>query len=436
MTRSVGKEAMFERDEGFTLVEMLVSLLVLAIVLTALVPAFVGSMRATTTSNSRSTANGLAVAATEQIRAIPYYEIGYTSSAAEPSLCKTPPSGVTAGTPVVVDSGSSAPISPTSTQTIGNISYTTVRCLYWDNSSVSSDTNAFKQSVVIVTWKANGVQGQMIQTSAVYPGGQSTYASGGQQNFTPPAAVTPSTVAGPPLPPATVSAVDDPNPNSSWNTIDVSWTAPTNSATPAVNYIVQFTPYPASTLNPCPQPLPTNPAPTSTIPEPASASPLAVTVSPSTTYCFQVVSVAGDGTRSVAPSPVAYASSTSQPGCHITNLVVNNSNNTVMVDKNGYLVDSNNNPVNGIALQVSATNDCSNVSVGYTTNSSTILQAPVTGAYPTLSGTAGSSSTVWTTGNHTFTVYITDGSGLHSYNNNAVQQLVYICQEKGTSGKC
>ena len=258
--------------------------------------------------------------------------------------------------------------------------------------------------------------------------------SGGQQNFTPPAAVTPSTVAGPPLPPATVTAVDDSV--SGWNTIDVSWTAPVSSATAAVNYIVQYTPWAWSTTNPCPQPLPINPAPTSTQPEPASASPLSISVSPSTTYCFQVISVAADGTKSVAPSPVAYATTTSQPGCQITNLVVNNSNNTVMVDKNGHLIDSSNNPVNGIALQVSATDDCRNVSVGYTTNSSTVLQATVTGSPPTLAGTAGSSSTVWTTGNHTFTVYISDSSGLHTFQNNAVQQLVYICQEKGSSGKC
>ena len=102
-----------------------------------------------------------------------------------------------------------------------------------------------------------------------------------------------------------------------------------------------------------------------------------------------------------------------------------------MVDSNGYLVGST-----GIPLTVQATSQCEDVSVGYTTTGSTINQTTLTGTYPSLNGTAGNSSTVWSVGNHAFVVYVTDSSGLHPYNNGSVQQYVYVCQEKGNSGHC
>ena len=411
-------------EDGFTLVELMVGLLLMAIVLTALLPAFFGSMKATTATNNRSTANGLAVAATEQIRSVPYYEVGYTTT---PSQCQNPNDPQNPDkSPVVLASGSTTPLTAVTTQTISGITYTTVRCLYWIDSSVSSDTLAYKQSVVTVSWTSNGVTGQVVQTSALYPGGESTYTSGGEQNFAPSQATSTTTGPGVPFPPINVTATDDPN--SGWNTIDVGWTAPVNSPVAPNNYIVEY--IAVATGSTCPDPLPSTPAPTQSPPEPASASPLAVTVSPSTQYCFQVVSVASDGTQSVTPSNVATATTTAQNGpCTVTSLTVNQSNGTVMVDSNGHLVGAT-----SIPLTVSST--CNNVSVGYTTTGSTVNQAAVTGSNQYLTGTAGTSSTVWSVGNHAFVVYLTDGNGLHQYNNGSVQQFVYFCQEKGNSGKC
>src|SRR5438309_253987 len=69
-----------ERDRGFTIVELIVALLVMAIVMAALAPTFYGDLRSTVSTNDRSVANGLAVAATEQMRSFPYWQIGYTSA--------------------------------------------------------------------------------------------------------------------------------------------------------------------------------------------------------------------------------------------------------------------------------------------------------------------------------------------------------------------
>ncbi|HVA74517.1 MAG TPA: type II secretion system protein, partial [Acidimicrobiales bacterium] len=76
----MGKALQHERDEGFTLVEMLIALMIFAIVMLALAPAFYGQLKAAAATSYRSTANGLAVAAIEQMRSFPYYEIGYNQS--------------------------------------------------------------------------------------------------------------------------------------------------------------------------------------------------------------------------------------------------------------------------------------------------------------------------------------------------------------------
>lgn len=423
----MGKRTRLAREQGFTLIELMVAMLILAIVLTALLPAFFGTMKATNSSDNRSTANGLAVAATEQLRSVPYYEVGYVTT---PSQCQNPNDPQNPNkSPVVLPSGTTTPLTAVTAKTLSGTTYTTVRCIYWIDSSVSGDTLAYKQTVVTVSWSTRGVPGQIVQTSAIYPGGEGAYTPGGQQDFAPSQATSTTVVSGPPLPPINVTAT--PDPNSNWNTIDVAWQAPINSPTAPTNYIVEYISVPGNSA--CPTPLPSSPSPTQSPPEPASASPLAVTVSPSTEYCFQVVSVASDGTQSVTPSNVASATTGAPPsnGCTVSSLTVNNSNNTVMVDSNGFLVGSA-----GIPLSVQATNQCTNVSVGYTTTGSTVNQATMTGSNPTLSGTAGTSSTVWSVGNHVFTVYVTDSGGLHAYNNGSVQQFVYICQEKGNSGHC
>lgn len=424
-TKCVGRAFTPREDDGFTLMEMMIALMIMAVVLTALLPALFGTMRATTSSNARSVANGLAVSATEQMRSIPYYEVGWTST---PSVCANPndPSNPDKQ-PVTLSSGTTTPLTAVTTKTVGHVSYTVTRCLYWIDSTVTNDSLAYKQSIVTVSWSSNGIASTITQTSAIYPGGEGTYQAGGEQNFTPVAATPTTVAAGAPDYPQNVTANKDPS--TPANAIDVSWSPPAASAVPAVNYIVDYIAVTSTSSN-CPSAPFANP--TSTQPEPASASPLYIGASPGTKYCVDVRSVAGDGVTVSSPSAVTTATTDSaSPTCTISNLVVNNSTTKIPVDSNGHLVSGSSIPLSVNAQYCSGVT----VSVGYTTNTSTVQQANMTGNTSLLTGSAGTSSTVWSVGNDPFTVYVTDSSGLHAFSP-AVQVFVTICQEKGNSGKC
>ena len=157
-------------------------------------------------------------------------------------------------------------------------------------------------------------------------------------------------------------------------------------------------------------------------------------VAPGSSYSFQVVAVAADGTTTSQPSsPLASATtttmSTTPASCQLSNLVVNPTSATV--DSNGSLVG-----VTGSSFSVSVNGfgPCSNVTVGYSPTGSTKASAQVyaalTGTIPgTLTGAAGDPSTVWSTGNHQFTVYYPTGTQYSPL----IQVQVDICQQGSTS---
>jgi prepilin-type N-terminal cleavage/methylation domain-containing protein len=411
-----------DNDGGFTLVEILVALVILGIVLAALGPVFYGALRATSMTNQRSVANGLAVAANEQLRSVPYNQVGYVTSAAVPPSVAVP-TLCTGQNPVLL-TDVTTPIPATNTVTVpaqgsppgagAPVQYTLTRCIYWVDSSIAQDTQAYKKSVVTVSWIMQGASYQVSQTSALYPGGAAAYTGtpGSTTTTTPPP--TPS------IPTNVAAHVDSVN---TTNQIDVSWTA--SSPTPASYYIVQY----SSTYSG-----------SGTLASPFTSSPLIsgtswpAPVAPGATYYFQVVAVAADGVTMSAPSssvqqPIAQATtSPAATTCTLTNLVVQPT--SAMVDKNGSLVGV---PNNTFALSVNASGPCQNVTVAYNPTGTGTPPAPasVTGTIPgTLTGSTLPAQ--WAPGNQTFTVNV---NGTTQYAP-LVQVQVVICQEKGNSGKC
>ena len=414
----MGTVATGKPDEGFTLVEMVVALMILAIALTALAPAFYGSLRATALTSERSVANGLAVAASEQLRSFPYYQIGYyQASGGTPTDV---PTQCTGSNPVTLSAA--GPVDGLAqSNVVSGHSYTITRCVYWQNSSSDSGgsnySGAYKQNVVTVGWTFNGTAYSVKQTSAVYPGGESSYAQSGADNNHVPSGTIPPAVTTPPSAPQSVSTS-----SATSTSITLSITAPASTPTPVDHYEIDFSDnYSGSGPVDCAACVWSYTTTTNSAP-PVSG------LTPATTYWFQVRSVAVDGTPSTPTTPISATTSTGgSSGCAVYGLYVNPTQG--VVDPNGLLVNAS-----SFSIWVDASSPCSaqQLQVSYVSNGTTPTFASLTqqssGAY---TGNAGTGSTVWSVGNHQFTVYVGNNPA-----SPLTQVQVDICQENGTTGRC
>ena len=235
----------------------------------ALGPLFYGAMRLTGVTDQRSQATNLSVAATEQMRSLPYSEVGFYST---PQACAN-----NSETPVTLSAPGPLDALPASSA-VGHTTYTVVRCVYWSASSIPGSSDAYKQTVVRVSWTTPGGVVTVSQVSALYPGGSSS-------PVTAPATTVPTSSLNAPL---TCTAVTNgTNPTSE---IDLSWTAPLGGLVPSY-YLVYYTTYqPAGAITASSNPYTTSPD--------IRALSWNVTVGPATMYYFQVVAVAPDGTVS------------------------------------------------------------------------------------------------------------------------------------------
>jgi prepilin-type N-terminal cleavage/methylation domain-containing protein len=372
-------------DDGFTLVEMVLALLILAIVMAAFGPTFIGMMRASASTDQRSVADSLAVAASENVRALPYYQVGYSSTHGNPTFCTGP-------NPVQTDV-----VSPMDTQatqqTVQNIRFTIQSCAYWVSASDTS-AKAYKESVVTVLW---GTQNQYkyVQTSAIYPGGETTYTPGGATNF------TPTTIAGattaPPTPvansatPYQSSATDTDSPQT---IVTVDW-QPVTFAYPVLYQVLYWSgsgpPQPSQIMSGAPD----------------GSGGLEFQVSgltPGTPWSFEVVAVSRN--YQSAPSNVVNATTWAPP----TNTCTWNS---IVISPSQPQVNSSGAPTNftSLAVAVNAASTCTGLSVEYgLIDKNGIPQAPLTAvtlSYSSGSGTFNGQATqsTWQRSTYGFVVY-------------------------------
>ncbi|HET6874531.1 MAG TPA: type II secretion system protein, partial [Acidimicrobiales bacterium] len=268
-------------DEGFTLIEVIIGTVVLVVVMAATAPMFFGAMRLTGVTDHRSQATNLAVLASEQMRSLPYAEVGYQTT---PSTCANPASlnvsGLGAGaTPVVLTSP--GPLDSMSTTTVEqNTTFTLLRCVYWAASSIPDSSNAYKQTVVQVTWPSTAGTLSVTQSSALYPGTPTT-----------PSTTTPTTL--PEVMAPVCSAADDST--SPASAIDVTWTAPVGGSPPN-HFLIYYTTYnPGSSITGSGMPYSESPD--------VSGLSWVATVGPGATYWFQVAPVAADGSTGTPSAP-------------------------------------------------------------------------------------------------------------------------------------
>ncbi len=382
---------------------MVIALLILAIVMAAMAPAFYGMMRASTASDQRSVADGLAVGISEQIRSLPYYQVGFQTT---PSYCT--------GTNPVQLSYSSPMDSFAKQKTVGYTTYNLESCVYWVGAA-GGDANAYKETWVEILWGANDNY-TYTQTSAIYPGGESSYQAGGEQNFAPSGATTTSSSTPPPTPTANSAA---PYSLSPTDTIVVDWQPVTTSGT--VQYEVEW--WTGATRPTTPS---ASPAVNGTTDGGSGLTYNVTALTPGTTYYFDVVAVSG--TQVSAPSNVVSAATNpvTSTACTV---------NSIDVTPSSPMVDSSGNPVNftSLSVAVQATSTCTGLTVEYGVNGPNGQpQSPLTTvalSYSSGSFVGSATQSTWSATTYGFVVY-------QNGTPTTAQANVTPCQENPVTGAC
>ncbi|MGC8513466.1 MAG: fibronectin type III domain-containing protein [Acidimicrobiales bacterium] len=403
------REGRRSSEDGFTLVELLVALLILAVVMVALAPAFYDLMKASSSSLQRSVADGMAVAAAEQIRSYPYWEVGYTSDNT-PDYC-------TGSDPVVVTASPMDALT-NETKTVSNVTYAIESCVYWATAS-DGRSAAYKSSVVKVLWGPNK-QFSYTLASALYPGAEGLYTTG-QQNF-PPGQGDSSGGSGPVPTPVVNSASAVAGSDSE---VQVDWQPVTYSST--VQYWIEYWPSADGSTRPAGgtdvQQVPVG---NGTYDGSNGIFGTVTGLSPGSSYYFDVVAQSGTSwSGASAPSVSVTTNPTTSTSCQITGILA--SPQSPVLDHHGQPIGWS-----SIAVSVGQSN-CHNLSVYYGINGSNghptapLTQVLLSGSGATLTGSA--SQSTWSASTYGFVVY-DNGTAT------TAQANVTPCTEQGSSGQC
>jgi prepilin-type N-terminal cleavage/methylation domain-containing protein len=359
-------------QEGFTLVELLMTLTVLAIVMGAISQMFIASLRTASASALRTDAMSLAERDIEAMRAIPYDQLGFNANQAGYSSIFVDSTGTYATVQVPQPQ-----LSP-STQTValGGRSFTLDRAIYWvggDRANTANYREAYKQTTVVVSWRDPTGMHQVRQQGIIYTGGQGAYV--GPQG----GGVTTTTVpAGAPTRPDLTAALDSINPST---TINLSWTVG------ADHWQVQYSTDNFVTAN--------------VLATGVTATTYQVTGrAPSSVYQFRVGAYAANG---AGPAWSDIVTQTTAPGsggatCAVTSVTVTP---TSIARAAGLQSLSGN-----ISVSVITSGSCTSVSARYTptTTPARVMLTPNAG-YTNWTGTLNGTATNWALGDHEITIW-------------------------------
>jgi len=419
-------------QEGFTLLEMMVAVLILAIVFTAFASVLTSGLRTADASTHRTEGFTIATREIEGMHAVPYNELGFYSDQG--------PSSWETDTTVILGSCSTACgitplVEPTGTDTEAGITYSIDRYVYWlgatavsppaaSSPSTTTDTQAYKGVTVTVTWTDRVGTHTVEQDSIIYPGGLGTYAGAGSGTTT--TSTTVSVAPGAPGTPTLWPTQPAPSPSSDGQEIDVSVPPATSGGTPQ-SYYLQYSTDPTFTtgigqvdypITPNTQvqvqglaasttyyfrAYATNAAGTS----PYSGSLSATTPAPATT-----TTTSASTSTTVAGSTTTSTTTTTLP-CSVGSFTISTktSGKTYLANKTGAMTEN-------IGLSVNVTGSCSaSITVASSgTNGAADPGSPYPLSGPSSGGQwsgtiASSGSTAWTLGTHTMTVYV-NGSAI------------------------
>jgi Tfp pilus assembly protein PilV len=350
------------RDErGFTLIDIVMGLTVLGVGIFATMQVYLGSLAAVSAADSRATAIAIATREVEEMRAAPYDEVGFSSSAT--GYVATVTEGSTVYDTVVVSNPATTPQG--TDETHSGIVFHTRRDILWMPTSYA--THSWKRLVATITWTDKYGNHTVRQDAGVYPGGLGPVS----------APTTTSTTAAPnPSAPTNLTATD--NSSNPYDQIDLSWTAGgvapstweiNQSGDSGTTWVVLTTSLPVGTTT-------------------YSATGL----SSGTTYQFRVRGVSGSTTSGWTTATAS--TQTPPPTCNI---------GAASVTPNPVKKKSNNTLNSNLVVTVNTSGTCTSLSVYFPVAPSTpysLTKSSTTYSY-TLSKNAYSN---WSTGNKTATV--------------------------------
>jgi|GEM_PF-3844525 len=387
-------------EHGFTLIEVTIALGLLGIALVPVTGMVLSGLKAATTANHISDAMGVATGALSQAQAVPYGQIGFYANQTGYVASYGGQPTVTLGS--TVPPNVTPPLSPVSTQTVGNTSFTVDLYITWANAAgpTTNYPEAYKLVTAVVSW-ATPLGGTTTYTehTIVYPGGLGSYAG--------PAAGTGGGNAGGAPQSATITSATVPAAPAGQGEIDVTWSTPSQPGYYVVEWSTQAGNLPAADATNDP---PNNGTVQASPHQPATATSYAVQgLTPGTTYWIEVLSYSTDGTQWASSNEMSATTLSSSSGCQLVSFTVSGatSGNTskTYLNNNGTMSENLN-------LVLSAAGSCSGTT--YTVAPAPGSSATDPGSPYTLTAVSSTQWTAtvlssgqagWVTGEHSFELY-------------------------------
>ncbi len=173
-----------KEDQGMSMVEVSVALVILGIVLSALASFLLTAIKAQTGGEARTRATQLAQEAVEQVRALPWERAGFYPASMATATSNCPASGAQANQPLVqlaalTPADARVPTGALQTRVIDTVQFSVLTCVHWEDDPTDllgaadlDGTQDVKKVVVTVAWvdkgkpKSSSVTGRRAPTAS------------------------------------------------------------------------------------------------------------------------------------------------------------------------------------------------------------------------------------------------------------------------------
>jgi len=401
-----------DAEDGFTIIELVVSLAILAMIMAPLAGVFWSSMRTAGVASHRTDGASIASREIEAMRAVPYAQVGFYSD--QPGYTATfegfttvllgstsPSSGtlIPQVQPLTPDASAASGFAPdpnpsnASPISQGGVKYSVTRSIVWVGAQDASTSyaSAYKRLTVVVRWSDQAGAHSVRQDSLLYPGGLGKY-----QGSTTTVSTTTTAVLNPSAP--TLNAITGLADPAGETQVPLTWTQPATGAA-VTSYSIEY-----STSSSFP---PGNFSIVSGL-APSIKNYTVTSLSANTTYYFVVIAYAGSNSatsnvQSSTTLPVA------GPSCQYGQL---NVTGATTLSTTGTILLSNGRVRENLSLSWTTTGNCTHSYAVYAVDpsgsadpGSPYALAANAGSYTATVASSGSKS--WAIGLHTFTVWDT-----------------------------